>query len=141
MTALFAVLLAVQLSLPQLFDQALTASREGAFPQALDLWNQVLELIALVFVKCLASVHAPYEVIPYLGRVSEGQDKVNPGSVTLSGVLMLEHLGWQEAADLVVKGIEKSISAKRVTYDFHRLMEGATKLKCSEFGDEIIKNM
>ena len=70
-----------------------------------------------------------------------GQDKVNPGSVTLSGVLMLEHLGWQEAADLVVKGIEKSISAKRVTYDFHRLMEGATKLKCSEFGDEIIKNM
>ena len=70
-----------------------------------------------------------------------GQDKVNPGSVTLSGVLMLEHIGWQEAADLVVKGIEKSISAKRVTYDFHRLMEGATKLKCSEFGDEIIKNM
>ena len=70
-----------------------------------------------------------------------GQDKVNPGSVTLSGVLMLEHLGWQEAADLVVKGIEKSISAKRVTYDFHRLMDGATKLKCSEFGDEIIKNM
>ena len=54
---------------------------------------------------------------------------------------MLEHLGWQEAADLVVKGIEKSISAKRVTYDFHRLMDGATKLKCSEFGDEIIKNM
>lgn len=69
------------------------------------------------------------------------QDKVNPGSVILSGVLMLEHLGWQEAADLIVKGIESSISAKRVTYDFHRLMEGATKLKCSEFGDEIIKNM
>lgn len=70
-----------------------------------------------------------------------GQDKVNPGSVILSGVLMLEHLGWQEAADLIVKGIESSISSKRVTYDFHRLMDGATKLKCSEFGDEIIKNM
>jgi len=69
------------------------------------------------------------------------QDKVNPGSLILSGVLMLEHLGWQEAADLIIKGLEASIASKRVTYDFHRLMEGATKLKCSEFGDEIIKNM
>jgi len=68
------------------------------------------------------------------------QDKVNPGSLILSGVLMLEHLGWQEAADLIIKGLEASIASKRVTYDFHRLMEGATKLKCSEFGDEIIKN-
>lgn len=69
------------------------------------------------------------------------QDKVNPGSLILSGVLMLEHLGWQEAADLIIKGLEASIASKRVTYDFHRLMDGATKLKCSEFGDEIIKNM
>ncbi len=70
-----------------------------------------------------------------------GQDKVNPGSVILSGAMMLEHLGWQEAADLIYKGIEKAIAAKRVTYDFERLMEGATLLKCSEFGDEIVSNM
>ena len=68
-------------------------------------------------------------------------DQVNPGSVILSGCMMLEYLGWKEASDLILKGIEKSIGLKRVTYDFHRLMEGATKLKCSEFGDEIIKNM
>ena len=55
--------------------------------------------------------------------------------------MMLEYLGWKEASDLILKGIEKSIGLKRVTYDFHRLMEGATKLKCSEFGDEIVKNM
>ena len=54
---------------------------------------------------------------------------------------MLEYMGWQEAADLIVKGIEGAINKKRVTYDFHRLMDGATKLKCSEFGSEIISNM
>ena len=70
-----------------------------------------------------------------------GQDKVNPGSVILSGAMMFEYLGWQEAADLIYKGIEGAISAKRVTYDFERLMEGATLLKCSEFGEEIIKHM
>ncbi len=70
-----------------------------------------------------------------------GQDKVNPGSMILSGVMMLEYLGWQEAADLVVKGIEESILQKRVTYDLERQMEGATLLKCSEFGDAIVENM
>lgn len=70
-----------------------------------------------------------------------GQDKVNPGSVILSGALMLEYLGWKEAAGLVDKGVEKAIQAKRVTYDFHRQMEGATLLKCSEFATEIIKQM
>jgi isocitrate dehydrogenase len=70
-----------------------------------------------------------------------GQDKVNPGSLILSAVMMLRYLGWNEAADLVEKGLEKSISSKRVTYDFERLMEGATLLKCSEFGDEIVNNM
>ncbi len=70
-----------------------------------------------------------------------GQDKVNPGSVILSGVMMLEYMGWGEAANLIEKGLQKAIKNKRVTYDFHRLMEGATLLKCSEFGDEIIKNM
>lgn len=68
------------------------------------------------------------------------QDKVNPSSVILSGVMMLEFMGWQEAANLIVKGMEKAIDQKTVTYDFHRLMEGATLLKCSEFGDAIIKN-
>lgn len=70
-----------------------------------------------------------------------GQDKVNPGSVILSGVMMLEYMGWQEAADLIIKGLDGAISSKRVTYDFHRQMEGATLLKCSEFGQEVVKNM
>jgi isocitrate dehydrogenase len=66
---------------------------------------------------------------------------VNPGSVILSGVMMLEYIGWKEAASLIVKGLQGAILKKRVTYDFERLMEGATKLKCSEFGNEIILNM
>ena len=70
-----------------------------------------------------------------------GKDQVNPSSVILSGVMMFEYLGWQEAADLIVNGIKGAIGKKRVTYDFHRLMEGATKLKCSEFGGEIVANM
>ena len=70
-----------------------------------------------------------------------GLDKVNPSSVILSGEMMLRYMGWKEAADLILKGIEGAISGKRVTYDFHRLMEGATLLKTSEFGDEIIKHM
>ncbi len=70
-----------------------------------------------------------------------GQDKVNPGSLILSGVIMLRYMGWNEAADLIEKGIEASISQKKVTYDFERLMEGATLLKCSEFGDQIVENM
>ncbi len=70
-----------------------------------------------------------------------GQDKVNPSSVILSGVMMLNHMGWGEAADLIERGISRAIAQKRVTYDFHRLMEGATMLKCSEFGDAILENM
>ncbi len=70
-----------------------------------------------------------------------GQDKVNPGSVILSGVMMLQYMGWKEAADLIESGIQKSIAKKRVTYDFHRQMDGATLLKCSEFGKEIVSNM
>jgi isocitrate dehydrogenase len=70
-----------------------------------------------------------------------GQDKVNPGSVILSGAMMLEYIGWKEAADLVEKGLQRAIISKRVTYDFERQMQGATLLKCSEFGTEIIKNM
>ena len=69
------------------------------------------------------------------------QDKVNPSSEILSGVMMLEYLGWQDAADLIVKGINGAINKKTVTYDFERLMDGATLLKCSEFGQAIINNM
>ncbi|MCE2732784.1 MAG: NADP-dependent isocitrate dehydrogenase [Cyclobacteriaceae bacterium] len=85
--------------------------------------------------------HAIFEATHGTAPKYAGQDKVNPGSVILSGVMMLEYMGWQEAADLINKGLEKSIAAKRVTYDFHRLMENATMLKCSEFAQEIVKNM
>jgi isocitrate dehydrogenase len=87
------------------------------------------------------SGHAIFEATHGTAPKYAGKDQVNPSSVILSGVMMLEYIGWQDAADLIVKGIEGAISHKRVTYDFHRLMEGATKLKCSEFGDEIISNM
>ncbi|MCI1693519.1 NADP-dependent isocitrate dehydrogenase [Aneurinibacillus aneurinilyticus] len=70
-----------------------------------------------------------------------GLDKVNPSSVILSGEMLLRHLGWSEAADLILNSIEKTIASKEVTYDFARLMEGAKELKCSEFGDALIKNM
>ena len=70
-----------------------------------------------------------------------GQDKVNPGSLILSGVMLLEHIGWQEAADKVVRGLESAIMQKRVTYDLERQMDGATLLKCSEFGEAIVENM
>lgn len=70
-----------------------------------------------------------------------GLDKVNPSSVILSGEMMFRFMGWTEAADLLVQSMEKTIASKKVTYDFARLMEGATELKCSEFGTELIKNM
>lgn len=85
--------------------------------------------------------HAIFEATHGTAPKYAGQDKVNPGSVILSGAMMLEYMGWQEAADLIYKGMESSIAAKRVTYDFHRLMDNATLLKCSEFGDEIIRNL
>jgi len=85
--------------------------------------------------------HAVFEATHGTAPKYANQDVVNPGSVILSGVMMLEHLGWQEAADRIVKALEKTIAAKTVTYDFARLMDGATKIKCSEFGSAIIKNM
>jgi isocitrate dehydrogenase len=85
--------------------------------------------------------HAIFEATHGTAPKYAGQDKVNPGSLILSGAMMFEYLGWPEAAELIFKGIEKSIEKKRVTYDFERLMEGATLLKCSEFGEEIVKNM
>ena len=85
--------------------------------------------------------HAIFEATHGTAPKYANQDKVNPGSVILSGVMMLEYMGWKEAAALINKGLEAAIASKRVTYDFERQMEGATLLKCSEFGQEIIKNM
>jgi isocitrate dehydrogenase len=85
--------------------------------------------------------HAIFEATHGTAPKYAGKDVVNPSSVILSGVMMFEYLGWDKAAKLIVKGIERSIRKKRVTYDFERLMKGATKLKCSEFGSEIIANM
>ena len=85
--------------------------------------------------------HAIFEATHGTAPKYAGQDKVNPSSVLLSGVLMLEHLGWQEAADMITNSVEKTISSKVVTYDFARLMDGATEVKCSEFANELIKNL
>ncbi|AEJ44527.1 NADP-dependent isocitrate dehydrogenase [Alicyclobacillus acidocaldarius] len=85
--------------------------------------------------------HAVFEATHGTAPKYAGLDKVNPGSVILSGVMMFEYMGWQEAADLITRAMEKTIAQKIVTYDFARLMEGATEVKCSEFGDHIIKNM
>ena len=85
--------------------------------------------------------HALFEATHGTAPKYAGQDKVNPGSVILSGEMMLRYLGWTEAADLVIKGVEGAIGAKTVTYDFERLMDGAKLLKCSEFGAAIIENL
>lgn len=85
--------------------------------------------------------HAIFEATHGTAPKYADKDVVNPGSVILSGVMLLEHLGWQEAADLIYNGLETSINNKTVTYDFARLMEGATEVKCSEFADHVINNM
>ncbi len=85
--------------------------------------------------------HAIFEATHGTAPKYADLDKVNPGSVVLSGEMMLRHMGWLEAADLIVKGMNGAIAAKKVTYDFARLMEGATEVKCSEFGDALIANM
>ncbi|GGK11520.1 isocitrate dehydrogenase [NADP] [Caldalkalibacillus thermarum] len=85
--------------------------------------------------------HAIFEATHGTAPKYAGLDKVNPSSVILSGEMMLRHLGWHEAADLIIKAMEKTIASKVVTYDFARLMDDATEVKCSEFGDALIKNM
>jgi isocitrate dehydrogenase len=85
--------------------------------------------------------HAIFEATHGTAPKYAGLDKVNPSSVILSGVLLLEHLGWNEAAKMVIKSVEHTIASKVVTYDFARLMDGATEVKTSEFADELIKNM
>ena len=88
-----------------------------------------------------ASGHAIFEATHGTAPKYAGKDMVNPSSVILSGVMMLEYIGWKEAADLIIHGIENSIQNMTVTYDFHRLMEGAEKVSCSGFGKAIINNM
>jgi isocitrate dehydrogenase len=85
--------------------------------------------------------HAVFEATHGTAPKYAGQDKVNPGSVILSGEMMLRYMGWDEAADLIITSLERTISQKRVTYDFERLMEGATLLKTSEFGEAMVENM
>jgi isocitrate dehydrogenase len=85
--------------------------------------------------------HAVFEATHGTAPKYAGLDKVNPGSVILSGEMMLRYMGWTEAADAIIASMDKAIANKRVTYDFARLMEGATEVKCSEFADEMIKQM
>ncbi len=85
--------------------------------------------------------HAIFEATHGTAPKYAGQDKVNPGSVILSGALMFEYIGWEEAAESIYNGLERTIQNKKVTYDFHRLMENATLLKTSEFADSIISNI
>ncbi len=87
------------------------------------------------------SGHAIFEATHGTAPKYANQDKVNPGSVVLSGEMMFRYLGWEEAADLIVKGLNGAIASKRVTYDFARQMAGATEIKCSQFGDNIIEHM
>ncbi|MCI0455137.1 MAG: isocitrate dehydrogenase (NADP(+)) [Candidatus Dadabacteria bacterium] len=89
----------------------------------------------------IGDFHAVFEATHGTAPKYAGQDKVNPGSVILSGVMMLGYIRWNEAANLIVRAMEKTISQKKVTYDLHRQLEGATLLKCSEFGNAIISNM
>ena len=85
--------------------------------------------------------HAVFEATHGTAPKYANLDKVNPGSVVLSGEMMLRYMGWTEAADLILKGMDGAIGSKKVTYDFARLMEGATEIKCSAFGDNIIAHM
>jgi isocitrate dehydrogenase len=87
------------------------------------------------------SGHAVFEATHGTAPKYADLDKVNPGSVILSGEMMLRYMGWSEAADLIIKGIERAVANKTVTYDFERLMEGAKLVSCSGFGDAIIANM
>jgi isocitrate dehydrogenase len=87
------------------------------------------------------SGHAIFEATHGTAPKYANKDVVNPGSVVLSGEMMFRYLGWTEAADLILKGLNGAIGSKRVTYDFARLMDGATEIKCSEFGSNIIANM
>jgi isocitrate dehydrogenase len=89
----------------------------------------------------LSDQYAVFEATHGTAPKYAGKDMVNPGSLILSAEMMLRHMGWKEAADLIIKAMEAAIAARKVTYDFARLMEGATEVKCSEFGQAMIEHM
>ena len=89
----------------------------------------------------LSDEYAVFEATHGTAPKYAGQDKVNPGSLILSSEMMLRHMGWTEAADLIISSMEKTILAKKVTYDFERMMDGADLVSCSGFGEEMVKRM
>jgi len=126
---------------PQEFDVICTMNLIGDY-----LSDQIAAMIGGIGIAPGANInyetgHAIFEATHGTAPKYADQDKVNPGSVVLSGEMMLRYMGWVEAADLIVKGMEGAIQAKTVTYDFERLMQGATLLKTSEFADEVIRHM
>ena len=123
------------------FDVVATMNQEGDF-----LSDALAAQVGGIGIAPSANInyvtgHAIFEATHGTAPKYANLDKVNPGSVILSGVMMFEHLGWQEAADIIVKSIDKTIGQKRVTYDFERMMQGATLLSCSGFADALIENM
>ena len=102
---------------------------------------QVPDTPVIPFIEGDGTGHAIFEATHGTAPKYRDQDKVNPGSIILSGEMMLRYMGWTEAADIIIGGIGKTILNKTVTYDFARLMDEARVLKCSEFATEIIKNM
>jgi len=119
----------------------IAAAAAGRFPAADGGWQRVPPWHPELEAVLAFTGHAVFEATHGTAPKYANLDRVNPGSVVLSGEMMLRHLGWTEAADLVIKGLNEAIGSKRVTYDFARLMEGATEIKCSEFGDNIISHM
>ncbi len=132
-----------------MFQQILTRPSEYSVIAAPNLHGDLLSDAAVAQVGGLGlapganfgDVMAVFEATHGTAPRYAGQDKVNPGSVILSGAMMLEYMGWTEASDLIVEGVKKAIRSRRVTYDLARQMEGAATVKCSEFGNAIIENM
>jgi isocitrate dehydrogenase len=126
---------------PQEYDVIATMNLNGDY-----ISDQIAAMVGGIGIAPGANInyvtgHAIFEATHGTAPKYTDLDKVNPGSVILSGEMMLRYMGWIEAADMIVKGMEGAIVAKIVTYDFERLMDGATLVKCSEFGDAIIKHM
>src|SRR5450432_2054672 len=129
------------LTRPEEFDVIATLNLNGDY-----LWDALAAQVGGIGIAPggninYATGHAVFEATHGTAPKYANQDKVNPGSVILSGVMLLEHLGWTGAADLIIKGVDGAIGSKTVTYDFHRLMDGATLLRTSEFAEAMVANM
>src|SRR5450432_1636078 len=129
------------LTRPEEFDVIATLNLNGDY-----LWDALAAQVGGIGIAPGGNInyitgHAIFEATHGTAPKYADLDKVNPGSVILSGEMMLRYLGWKEAADLIIKGVDGAIGSKRVTYDFARLMDGGTEIKCSEFGDNVIKHM